>query len=116
MFDLARIESMNLIESGQLDLYYDLVTDTLRTYLGARYNFPAIDMTTDEMVSALGGQLRKLDLKDSVVVMLRESDLVKFAKSAPDAARARDLIEESRRIVRETAPTEVYTTTLENPK
>ncbi|GEM_PF-2994500 len=100
--DLDRIEAMGLIEIGRFDLYYDLVTDTLRIYLGARYRFNGIDMTTDEVIISLDRRLRKLDLKDSVVTMLRESDLVKFAKGESDADRAQKLIEETRRVVRET--------------
>jgi len=112
--ELARIEAMKLIEAGEIDRYYDLVTDVLRDYLGARYNFNAIDMTTDEVVAALVGRLRRLELKDSVAIMLRESDLVKFARGQSDSDRAHELIEGTRRIVRETTPGLVSQTTVEN--
>ena len=102
--ELGRIEAMGLVEAGELDRYYDLVTDAMRRYLGARYNFNAIEMTTDEIIPALDGRLRRLDLKDTVAAWLRESDLVKFAKGESSAERARKLIEETRRIVKVTAP------------
>jgi hypothetical protein len=103
--ELARIEAMNLIEAGEIDRYYDLVTDVLRNYIGARYSFNAIDMTTDEVVASLIGRLRRLDLKDNIAIMLRESDLVKFAREQSDSDKAHELIEGTRRVVRETTPT-----------
>jgi len=102
--ELDRIEAMGLVEEGRFDLYYDLVTDALRRYVGARYNFNAIDMTTEEVVTALDGRLRRLDLADSVGAMLRESDLVKFARGESTAERATKLMEECRRIVRVSTP------------
>ena len=112
--ELDRIEAMKLIEAGEMDRYYDLVTDVLRNYLGARYSFSAMDMTTDEVVSALMGRVRRLDLKDTVSVMLRESDLVKFAREQSDAGKAHGLIEETRRVVKETTPMTVSQTISEN--
>lgn len=102
--ELERIAAMNLIEDGKFDIYYDLVTDALRRYMGARYNFNAIDMTTSEVVSSLDGRLRRLDLKDQVSMMLRESDMVKFAKLSTTTDRADTLMKDTRRIINETTP------------
>ena len=112
--ELDRIEAMKLIEAGEMNRYYDMVTDVLRNYLGARYSFNAMDMTTGEVVSTLMGRLRRLDLKDTVSVMLRESDLVKFARQQSDAGKAHELIEETRRVVRETTPMTVSQMISEN--
>ncbi|RME19605.1 MAG: hypothetical protein D6806_18020 [Deltaproteobacteria bacterium] len=64
--------------------FFDAVSDVLREYLGNRYGFFALDLTTGELVRALRdrptpgldlGLLRRL---------LEDADLVKFARHTPD--------------------------------
>lgn len=102
--ELERIRKMNLPEEGRYKEFYDLVTDALRRYIGVRYDFNAIDMTTGEIISALNGKLRRLNIKESIAEILRESDLVKFADHAPPPRRGEELIDECRNIVKETMP------------
>ncbi|HRE90834.1 MAG TPA: hypothetical protein PK095_17045, partial [Myxococcota bacterium] len=65
--------------------------DTLREYLGRRYDIDALEMTTNELASALS---RGLDLRgasaEGIVSLLQSADLVKFARLVPppDEARA----------------------------
>lgn len=77
--------------------------DTLREYLGRRYDIDALEMTTNELASAL---TRGLDLRgaspESIVSLLQSADLVKFARLVPppDEARApaaivRQLVEQT---------------------
>jgi len=102
--ELERIREMNLLREGRHKEFYDMVTDTLRRYIGSRYDFNAIEMTTGEIISALDGKLRKLKIKESIADILRESDLVKFADHVPPAERETKLIDECRSIVESTMP------------
>ncbi len=102
--ELERIRKLNLLEEGKHKEFYDLVTDALRRYIGARYDFNAIDMTTGEIIRALDGRMRRLGIKESIGDILRESDLVKFADHSPPPERGEKLIDECRSIVEETMP------------
>lgn len=77
--------------------------DTLREYLGRRYDIDALEMTTNELATAL---TRGLDLRgaspEGIVSLLQSADLVKFARLVPppDEARApaaivRQLVEQT---------------------
>ena len=98
---LEEIERMGLLDSGEMKKYYTLVIDVLRGYLEKRYGFLAMDQTTDEILWGL--RRLQVDAAD-IEPLLREADLVKFAKHRPEAAGARGLIDAVRVVVARTAP------------
>jgi hypothetical protein len=98
---LAEIESMNLLEDGQHKRYYTLVVDVLRHYLERRYGVDAMDRTTDEILYELSK--RRLQVGD-LEPLLREADLVKFAKFKPDVSVGRRAMQRAREIVVQTTP------------
>jgi hypothetical protein len=98
---LDEIERMNLLESGDLKTYYTLVVDALRAYMERRFVILALDETTDEIL----WNLRRLRVEIAdIEPVLREADLVKFAKLLPEIAAAKGLIDTVRRIIARTAP------------
>lgn len=97
---LDEIERMNLLEAGELKKHYTLVVDTLRVYLEKRFGVVAMDQTTDEILR----DLRRGDSGDpDIEPLLREADLVKFAKHRPEDAAARGLVDRVRAVVARTA-------------
>jgi hypothetical protein len=97
---LTEIERMSLLEAGEIKKYYTLVIDVLRGYVEKRYGFPAMDQTTDEILWGL--RRLHVDAAD-IEPVLREADLVKFAKHRPEPAAAKGLIDTVRAIVARTA-------------
>ena len=98
---LDEIERMNLLEKGEIKTHYTLVIDTLRKYMEKRYEILAMDQTTDEIL----WDLRRAGAETAdIEPVLREADLVKFAKHRPDASAAGRLIDTVRGIVVQTAP------------
>ena len=82
---LEQLSAQKLWQNGQHKLYYTRLTDILREYLEGRFGVGAMEMTTDEIVVAIKGlELTKKQLAD-LGDLLREADLVKFAKHSPDA-------------------------------
>jgi len=73
----------DLLARGLTKDYYDAVSDVVRRYLGGVRGFDAIEMTTDEILA----HLRKHPLAGVTQVevenLLRECDLVKFARYVP---------------------------------
>lgn len=84
MRELEAMHNLKLWQSGRYKQYYTQLTDIVRTYIEGRYGIGAMEMTSDEIMEAVGevnlqrknyGELRSL---------LYTSDLVKFAKHVPD--------------------------------
>jgi hypothetical protein len=99
---LDEIRHAGLLDNQRYDEYFDRVSDTIRLYLGARYDFDGLESTTDEVMAAL----RKADPPAAIYAEIdafcKECDLVKFANMTPqldDCSRALDAGEQ---IVRKT--------------
>lgn len=83
--ELDRIKSQKLWQQEKLKQYYSEVTDTLRTYIQKRYDIPAMEQTSAEI---LGTFKVNKDLVDQATLdqlqhVLSLADLVKFAKYTP---------------------------------
>lgn len=82
--DLNQLREEKLWQKGEVKKYYTRLSDILRLYLENRYDLPAMEQTTPEILSGLrdlGFSDRKLfsTLQD----ILETADLVKFAKHKP---------------------------------
>ncbi|MDP1857056.1 MAG: hypothetical protein Q8K82_00215 [Gemmatimonadaceae bacterium] len=95
--EFARIESLELIASGERGHFVALVTDVARSYLARVMPIATPSLTTIELVHALRGEAR-VPLSRLTRVM-HEADLVKFAGAAIDAEHALAIGIESRAIV-----------------
>lgn len=86
---LKKLEEKRLIEKGAVKDYYSELTDIARIYLEEAVKFPAMENTTDELLENLRKTAfrRKLAFSDEMITslekVLRQADLVKFAKSKP---------------------------------
>ena len=83
--DLKRLHSQRLWQEGKHKLYYSGLTDILRAYIAGEFGVGALEMTSDEIIEAMRGveipQKQAMDLTE----LLRDADLVKFAKAMPEA-------------------------------
>ena len=83
---LEALHHQKLWQNGRYKQYYSAITDILRTYIAARYEVGAMEMTSDEIMTFMRciddlPQKCAMDLTD----ILQTADLVKFAKAEPDA-------------------------------
>ncbi len=80
---LENLRKEKLWQSGKVKEYHTTLTDIIRRYLEERFDINAIEMTTDEILSAV----KNVQLSDELKVKLKEmlvlADLVKFAKEKP---------------------------------
>ncbi|MFR9619724.1 MAG: hypothetical protein SNH63_00740 [Rikenellaceae bacterium] len=101
--ELERLYDEKLWQVGEYKSYYSRLTDILRNYILRRYGVSAVSMSTDEIIAAL----RELDLPTrcemDMQALLRDADLVKFAKAEISASEneayfgaARDFVEQTR--------------------
>ena len=83
--DLKKLHSERLWQEAKHKLYYSGLTDILRAYIAGQFGVGALEMTSDEIIEAMRGveipQKQKMDLTE----LLRDADLVKFAKAMPEA-------------------------------
>ena len=103
---LEKLHNEKLWQNNRHKQYYSGLSDILRTYIAGRYGVGAMEMTTDEIVDAM----KEIDLPQKsamdLVAVLRDSDLVKFAKAMPDAAENEDAYNKAYYFVEETKPVE----------
>ncbi len=110
---LKKLEDKQLIEKGEVKEYYSELTDITRTYLQEAVKFPAMENTTDELIQNLRHTAlkRKLVFSEDMIValqkVLKQADLVKFAKSKPlefEITTDRNIIEDSLRTMHKAIP------------
>lgn len=80
---LALLENKELWQKGNVKAYQSQLTDIIRTYLEGRYQVPARESTTFEILHFLKEKDLSTDLKTQIREMLEVADLVKFAKAKP---------------------------------
>jgi hypothetical protein len=103
---LDRLGQYGFLEDADNRPFYFSVSEVIREYLGARYGFDSLELTTDELVSQLKRAARnELGLYEGEITgWLSACDLVKFAKISPTVAEARGALETAIRIVTSTKP------------
>ncbi len=83
---LNRLGDSELLQRGQIKLYFAKLSEIIRRYMERRYQILALESTTDEIMSAL--RQRELDGKTLTLIKshFEVCDLVKFAKFKPEPA------------------------------
>ncbi len=81
---LEELKTQQLWQEGKVKEYYSELTEILRWFIEQRFNVPALEQTTDEIMQGLK-HLPGLESesKESVQRLLYLADLVKFAKQKP---------------------------------
>lgn len=82
---LEALHNQKLWQNNRHKQYYSGLTDILRTYIEGRYGIGAMEMTSDEIIRAMRGAELPRKAAMDLVTVLRDADLVKFAKATPEA-------------------------------
>ena len=82
---LDEIKEEKIWQQGRTKEYYSEVTDTLREYIDNRFEINALELTSDEIISAFKYRNSLMDETTfkNLVRILKNADLVKFAKFEP---------------------------------
>ncbi|MFH6961287.1 hypothetical protein ACHRVK_01720 [Flavobacterium plurextorum] len=86
---LNNLEQKELVQKGEIKEYYSELTDIARNYIEEAIHIPAMESTTSELIEAIrtASTKKKMTLTPETVEnlerVLRQADLVKFAKSKP---------------------------------
>lgn len=82
---LEALHNQKLWQNNRHKQYYSGITDILRTYIAARWGIGAMEMTSDEIIEAVRVEELPDKARMDLTTILRDADLVKFAKATPDA-------------------------------
>lgn len=97
--ELEQLARFRWIEQDKIAEHYTALSEIIRRYVAARYNVPAMEITTNELVRHLGNRSVRLDHIRLIDALLQECDLVKFAKFIPEPDRMAQSIDEARAVV-----------------
>jgi hypothetical protein len=107
---LERLDRLGAQLAGSDDLrpFTFELSEIIREYLGARFNFDSLELTTEELVLRLRQRVPIQEMRGFVLGevegWLGGCDLVKFAKVSPSMAEARGALETGIRIVESSRP------------
>jgi hypothetical protein len=97
--EFDRIDALGLLEAGERGRYVALVTEVLRAYLSRRIPGAAVGLTNGELLHALRTDPRVP--VDRLATVLRDSDMVKFARHTVGIEQASDVGRQARQVVTE---------------
>lgn len=104
---LEKLHEERLCQQGEHKLYYSSLTDILREYISGMFGVGAMEMTSDEIIEAMRdvdiARKQKMDLGE----LLRDADLVKFAKAEPESEHSEEAYRKAWEFVSQTKPVEV---------
>ena len=103
---LAAIETSDLLKRGDMETYHTRIAYVLREYISARYQIPALELTTTALLHALLSAQIGAQCVERVQALLTHCDRVKFATYQPELSEASDRISDTRWIVDETKITD----------
>jgi hypothetical protein len=95
LLELEKIRNMDLLREGMYKRYYTLVADVLRQYMATVEPSWSSYLTTEELARKVRG---RNDIAPAILI-LRNADMVKFAKHTPESAEAQHDFERSREFI-----------------
>lgn len=97
---LDALQGEQLWQQGRIKDYYSLLTYIAREYLENRYQVPALENTSKEILQKIS-TFPEIDqsLLDTLRQILTSSDMVKFAKAEPAATFHTEALEKTRQFI-----------------
>jgi hypothetical protein len=100
---LADLDRQRLWQAGDHKGYHSRVTDIVRGYIEERFQVPALESTTDELLKELRVSALSTDHRTQLQNMLHLADQVKFAKHVPSPQENEQMMAAALRFVSGTA-------------
>lgn len=99
---LSAIEASDWLKRGDMERYHTQVAYVLRQYIDARYQIPALELTTTGLLQAMMRAEIAVSCIERTQQLLANCDMVKFATYQPELSEASTRIADARWIVDET--------------
>jgi hypothetical protein len=98
---LKILYNSDLLEKNQFKIFYIRLSEILRNYLESRYYISAMEETTAEIIRDLTEHVEE-ENKMEISRILKESDLVKFAKHIPNSDQTEEIKRNSEQFIHDT--------------
>ena len=98
---LNTLEKDQLWQAGKIKEYHTELSEIIRRYTENRFNFIALELATDEIISELKSKVNNEQLA-SITILLQRADLAKFAKSKPDEDENKESMQLAKHFVGQT--------------
>lgn len=98
---LTKLDEAQLWQAGNVKKYHSEISEIIRRYTENRFNFIALELATDEIVSELKSKVNNEQLA-SITILLQRADLAKFAKSKPDEDENKESMQLAKHFVGQT--------------
>ena len=80
---LTKLDEAQVWQAGNVKEYHSEISEIIRRYTENRFNFIALELATEEIISELKSKVNNEQLA-SITILLQRADLAKFAKSKPE--------------------------------
>ena len=101
---LAELELQQHWQNGRIKIYYSELTHIAREYLERRYDIPALESPSDEIMRLLMRTDMPATLLPQLAELLHWADLAKFAKGTPPEHFHARALEEVQQLIQQTKP------------
>lgn len=116
MQQLAVLGQQKLWKQGRLEQFYTELSMIMREYLEKRFNVPALESTTREILPMLKKTNFPPNLTGSLHEILQEADMAKFAQNPPPDHFHEKALDDARHLVAATSNAKLPTTSNQQPR
>lgn len=102
--ELKELESKKLWQQGNVKDYHSQITEIIRKYFEARFDFRALEITSPEIVECLNYLEEGKNISRIANDFFSNADMVKFAKFQPMPAVNDEMMKQAYQIVNDTIP------------
>ena len=99
---LSELEEKKLWQQGNIKDYHSEITFIIRKYFERRFNFLAMEMTSNEIMTQLRSKNEARKIFDETRKFFENADLVKFAKFEPMPSVNEEMMKQAYEIVKQT--------------
>lgn len=103
---LLALEEKKLWQKGMIKQYHTEITEIIRRYYETKYEIPAMESTTSELIYTLNNSSVPKDAIETTNKFLNNADLVKFAKYVPMNSINEEMMRQAYKIIELTASEE----------
>ena len=98
--EIEKLETAHLIETRQYKELFTRVSEILRVYTEQVFGIASLDMTTEELIETIETSVKtQFDAVALLESILKEADLVKFAKYQPEARHCTKSMEKAKTFI-----------------
>ena len=98
---LTKLDEAQIWQAGNVKKYHSEISEIIRRYTENRFNFIALELATEEIISELKSKVNNEQLA-SITILLKRADLAKFAKSKPEETENKESMQLAKHFVAQT--------------